>query len=103
MKLTSARVRQTLDQFQAQPIPSDHPAVPELNRVFGEHTFFVNEDGLHVVEVAGPLRNGAESGTVVKLARWKDEERTRLAPQTPEPIDVVVILEPDGKASGTES
>ena len=40
MKLTTAHVERTLHQFQAQAIPDSHPSIPELNRVFGERTFF---------------------------------------------------------------
>jgi hypothetical protein len=50
MKLNSAQVEQTLSQFEAQVIPDDHPMVPELNESFGDHTFFLNIDGLNVVE-----------------------------------------------------
>ena len=42
MKLTSTQIEQTLDQFEAEPIPENHPMVPQLNEVFGEHTYFVN-------------------------------------------------------------
>ena len=42
MKLTSTQIEQTLGQFEAEPIPEDHPMVPQLNEVFGEHTYFVN-------------------------------------------------------------
>ena len=45
MKLTSTQIEQTLGQFKAEPIPEDHPMVPQLNEVFGEHTYFVNSDG----------------------------------------------------------
>jgi len=50
MKLNSAQVEQTLNQLDAQAIPEDHPMVPKLNELFGDHTFFLNNDGLNVVE-----------------------------------------------------
>ena len=50
MKLTTEMVSQTLTQFEAQPIPEHHPAVPELNKIFGDHTFFLDGDGLSIVE-----------------------------------------------------
>jgi hypothetical protein len=43
MKLTSAQVERTLGQFEAQAIPDDHPVVPQLNDLFGEHTFFLEQ------------------------------------------------------------
>jgi hypothetical protein len=95
MKLTSARVERTLSQFGAQAIPDNHPAVPQLNEIFGDHTFFLAGDGLHIVEPAGVRQGGVEAGKVVKLASWKDESRTSLAPHQPEQTDVVVVLGAD--------
>lgn len=96
MKLSSPRLEKTLDQFQAQALPENHPALPELNRLFGEHTFFLDESGLHIVEPAEPTEDGVEAGQVVKIARWEDTNRTRLAAQRPEPTDLTVELGPDG-------
>src|SRR6185437_9535582 len=95
MKLSSARVQQTLTQFEAQPIPDDHPAVSQLSQVFGDHTFFLDGDGLSIVEPAEPVEAGAQTAKVVKLASWKDAERTSLTPHNPEPTDVVIALGSD--------
>jgi len=97
MKLSSALVERTLSQFEAQAIPENHPAVPQLNSAFGEHTFFLDDNGLNIVETA-ESEEGARAGKVVKLASWKDANRTSLAPHEPEPTDVVVELEGDGAA-----
>ena len=48
MKLNAAQVERTLKQFDAQALPDDHPVVPELNSLFGDHTFFLDSDGLNV-------------------------------------------------------
>jgi hypothetical protein len=96
MKLSSSQVERTLHQFQAQALPDSHPSVAELNRVFGDHTFFLDESGLHIVEPAVPDEDESEAGQVVKLASWQDENRTRLTAHKPEPSDVVVELGPDG-------
>jgi hypothetical protein len=93
MKLNSAQVEQTLTQFEAQVIPEDHPLVPKLNELFGDHTFFLDGDGLNVVELIKSTHAGAPAGTVVNLANWSDAELTSLAPHEPEPTGVVVILE----------
>ena len=55
MKLSSSQVERTLHQLEAQALPDNHPSVPELNRVFGEHTFFLDGSGLHIVEPAVPI------------------------------------------------
>jgi hypothetical protein len=93
MKLSSAEVALTLTQFEAQVIPDDHPLVPKLNELFGDHTFFLNGDGLNVVELNESARAGGPTGTVVNLANWGDTRLTSLSPHEPEPTEVVVILE----------
>lgn len=101
MKLSTPLVQSTLRQLEgqrpfedAQAIPDDHPAVPQLTQVFGEHTFFVDSGGLHIVEPAGDAgeAEGGKRGQMVKLAGWDDETHTQLAIQEPEPTDVVVRL-----------
>jgi hypothetical protein len=93
MKLNSAQVEQTLTQFEAQVIPDDHPLVPKLNELFGDHTFFLDGNGLNVVERNESTHAGAPAGTVVNLANWSDAHLTNLAPHEPEPTDIIVILE----------
>ena len=50
MKLTSAQIERTLSQFEAQAIPESHPVLTPLNELFGDHTFFIDSDGLSIVE-----------------------------------------------------
>jgi hypothetical protein len=93
MKLTSALVDRTLDQFEAQAIPENHPVVHQLNSLFGDHTFFLNGRGLNIVEPTGTTESGAQTATVIKLAGWNDADRTSLIPHAPEPTDVVIVLD----------
>ncbi len=92
MKLDDQGVERTLSKFEAQKIPDDHPAVPQLRELFGEHTFFIDGAGLHIVEPAASDDGGKETGKVVRLASWSDANRTSLYPHAPEPTDVVVEL-----------
>jgi hypothetical protein len=50
MKLNAAQLERTLGQIEARPIPDDHPLIPQLNDLFGEHTFFLDRRGLNIVE-----------------------------------------------------
>src|SRR5258708_24015034 len=93
MKLSSAEVELSLHQFEAQVIPDDHRLVPKLNELFGDHTFFLNGDGLNVVELSESTRAGVPMGTVVNLANWGDTRLTSLSAHEPEATDIVVILE----------
>jgi hypothetical protein len=72
MKLNSAQLKQTLAQFEAQPIPDDHPLLPKLNEMFGHHTFFLDAHGLNVVEPMEEAVDGARAGTIVNVANWSD-------------------------------
>jgi hypothetical protein len=92
MKLSSEAVEQTLTQFEAEPLPDNHPAVAQLNQIFGDHTYFLDGTGLHIVELTEATDSGSQQGVVVKLASWSDESRTSLAPHPPEPTDVVIEL-----------
>jgi hypothetical protein len=94
MKLTSAQVERTLGQIQAEAIPENHPVVPQLNNLFGEHTFFLDSNGLNIVEPAEGGRAGLQSAKVVNLANWSDGASSGLEPHEPEPTDVVIMLGP---------
>jgi hypothetical protein len=93
MKLNSAQIEQTLTQMNAEAIPPDHPVVPQLERLFGDHTYFLDSSGLSIVE---PVENEADKGpmgVVVSLANWTDSKAPKLAPHEPESTDLVVVLE----------
>ena len=92
MKLTSTQIEQTLGQFEAEPIPEDHPMVPQLNEVFGEHTYFVNSDGLIILEPAGSGLAGVQSAKVVNLGEWSDDAPSTLELHEPETTDLVVTF-----------
>ena len=95
MKLTSVQVTQTLNQFPAQVIPDDHPLVPQLSNLFGDHTFFLDNDGLSIVEPAAEaVSAGKQTARVVNVANW-NADLTGLAPHEPEPTEAVVRLAPD--------
>ena len=38
MKLNSAQVQRTLDQFEARVIPDEDPVIAQLNKLFGERS-----------------------------------------------------------------
>jgi|SRR5689334_577988 hypothetical protein len=100
MKLSAAQIRQTQPQIGAEPIPDNHPAVEQLREVFGNHTFFLDRNGLNIVETGEPAGAGGLAN-VVNLASWANEERTTLATHQPEVTDMVVEIgpdEPDGSA-----
>jgi hypothetical protein len=94
MKLTSAQVERTLSQLaEGQAIPDSHPVVPQLNELFGDHTFFLDSNGLNIVEpTVEATRAGTQAARVVNLANWTDADLTHLAPHEPKPTDAIIEL-----------
>jgi len=67
---------------------------PRLETRFGHHTFFLDAQGLNIVE---PSAADDRMGNVVNLASWTDDKRTVLAPHPPEATPVVVDLGASGE------
>jgi hypothetical protein len=91
MKLTSAQLEKALTQLGAQALPDNHPAVPQLTDLFGDHTFLLDNSGLNIVE---PAAEAPQTARVVNVANWTDENLTKLAPHEPEPTDAIIELDP---------
>jgi len=93
MKLNTTQIDQTLTQFSAEPIPADHPAVARLESVFGEHTFFLDGNGLNIVEPLEKDEADGPSCVVLNVASWADASGQALQPHEPESTDQTVFLE----------
>jgi hypothetical protein len=98
MKLSAAQTRRVQDQIGAQAVPDRHAISPDLQRAFGDHTFFLDAAGLNIVE-ASPT--DSHVGNVVKVARWADAEHTQLKIETPEPMPVEVELGSENEDTGS--
>lgn len=98
MKMNSAQIEQTLhrlnaEELNAEAIPAGHPMMSQLERLFGDHTYFLGSNGLNIVE---PVEtNDGRLCVVVNLANWADSDATSLQPHPPEPTDLVVDLRAD--------
>jgi hypothetical protein len=95
MKLAAALVERTLRRFEAEVLPDDHPAVLQLSELFGDHTFFLDDSGLSILEPAEPTAAGSPAGKVVKLGCWADPDQTKVTTHDPEPTDLVIPLGSD--------
>ena len=94
MQLTPAQVKRTLAQFQAQEVPADHTAMAQLTRLFGEHTFFLDSNGLNILEPLDPDEpTQAQRCQVVCVADWNDADPPSLEPHEPVPTELVIQLE----------
>ena len=95
MKLNSAQIEQTLHQLDAEAIPAEHPMMTQLERLYGEHTYFLAGNGLNIVEPVEAEENAAQRGVVVNLASWADSSAESLRPHAPQATELVVDLETD--------
>jgi hypothetical protein len=91
MKLNSMQIEQTLRQLEARVLSDDHPAVAEFSNLFGDHTFFLDANGLSVLEAIERPKMEVHSGEVVSLADWSDAMLTHLTTHAPEPTGVVIL------------
>ena len=97
MKMNTAQIEQALNQFQAEPIPMEHPMMPQLERLFGEHTYFLDGNGLNIIEPVETEKSDGTRGVVVNLASWADAKAESLQPHRPESTDLVVDLGTDSR------
>jgi hypothetical protein len=92
MKLNATQVKQTLTQMDAHVLPDNHPVVTQLTSMFGDHTFFLDDRGLNVLEPAEAPEQGTETGEVLNLADWTDASLTSLTPHEPESTGTIVVF-----------
>ena len=81
-----------LNSAQADVIPDENPVIAKLNDLFGEHTFFLDQHGLNIVEPVEAAEPSAECARVVKLANWSNDSRSDLKLHEPAETDIVVTL-----------
>jgi hypothetical protein len=92
MRLSNAQVRDVLGQLDdAMVVPPENPALQQLESVFGFHTFFLRQSGLHVVERGETPAPSSEAAFMVRVADWADAGHTRLAPSRPQVAKAVDI------------
>ena len=93
MTLTTPWVEQIQIQYDVQALPDDHPLTGKLRELFGVHTFFAGEEGLHIVERIEPLLVETGAREIIRLANWNDETCSELFAHEPEMIGVVIRVD----------
>jgi len=91
MKLSDDQVKAVEENTGLKPIPPDNPAIERLQESFGDHTFYVDDRGLYVLETAEDEAEG-DQATAVQVASWTDENMTTLQAHEPQATDVVLSL-----------
>ena len=99
MKLSAQQIEKVRDQLSLDPFPDDD--AEELRNAFGDHTFYLDSNGLYIWEPVVSGQMGGQFANAVMVASWTDDKRTDLASQDPQPTDVVINFaadEPDPAA-----
>lgn len=103
MKLTADQIQVVQERVGVDPVDPDDPAVETLSENFGDHTFYVGQEGLFVWEAVEGAE-GAEPAVLVHIAEWSEERDDALVSKEPQATDLVVDLAggpaPDGEAAG---
>ncbi|TGY87579.1 hypothetical protein E5163_14175 [Marinicauda algicola] len=87
MKLTEAQAERIKSQFGAEPLPHDEPALDPIKDAFGEHTFYLDANGLVIFE---PVEDQPDAARAVVVAVWTDEKKEQLAGIQPQVTQTVV-------------
>lgn len=89
MKLSELQTRQVEEHTGADAIPDDNPTMPALRRSFGDHTFFIDGDGLHIWESVDEDPSDGAKLVGVRIASWSDDEKNSLVAHDPAPSHVL--------------
>lgn len=101
MILSPTQVEAAKAAIGVDPVPADHPAMPQLQQAFGEHTFYLDANGLLVFEPAEEQAEAQDAARLYLVAAWADENKQQLSPVEPHPTNVVVDLALQGNGSGS--
>ena len=100
MKLNAAQVQQVEEQTGLEVVPESNPVTGKLEEVLGEHSFFLDSEGLSIVEPKEPT--DSSGCVVVKLASWR-EDRTQLQTHSPKVLGTTINLAEASSAGGEGS
>lgn len=97
MKLDEQQLAVVESQTGAKPLPTDDPAVEQLTGHFGQHSFFLDPNGLYIFEGVDlpEAEPGAQPAVLIQIAEWMDEEKSSISPIEPTPADLVLDLAQD--------
>ena len=95
MRLSELQTQRVQEHTGASVVPDDNPSMPALKQNFGDHTFFLDAEGLHIWESLedDPSEKGKLVG--VRIASWSNDEKTSLVPHEPAPSQVLEAPETD--------
>ena len=93
MKISDQEIKEIHAKLGIHPLPDDYADLANLRKIFGDQTFYMTADGLHIWEYAEVA--GAEGQVMIalKVASWANGGKTDLSIHKPQLTDVIVKLE----------
>lgn len=89
MRLSELQLQRVQEHTGASVVPDDNPSMPALKQNFGDHTFFLDGDGLHIWETVEVEPDESSKLVGVRIASWSNDEKTSLVPHEPAPSQVL--------------
>lgn len=92
MKLTTEQIATIEKQTGALPIPDDNEANTALVEIFGDNTYYADQNGLCVLEpteVDDGTKNLVE---VIQIAEWANDAKDELQPMDPQQTGAILNL-----------
>jgi hypothetical protein len=89
MRLSELQTQRVQEQTGASVVPEDNPSMPALKQNFGDHTFFLDADGLHIWETLAEAPDEKGKLVGVRIASWSSDEKKSLVPHEPAPSQVL--------------
>ena len=89
MQLTDTQIKTVEKKTDLMAIKKDNSALGKLEEAFGEHTYFMNEDGLFVFMRAEETDTTAH---LLAFAMWDEEDKNKLL-QLAEPMSAGISLD----------
>lgn len=79
MKLSSAQIAAVEQATGANPLPDEEPARAKLAEALGDHTFYVDQQGLVILESPEAAATPEDTLEIVRVGRWVEGKEQQLA------------------------
>jgi hypothetical protein len=91
MKLNDEQISQVQEQTGATPISDANPALEQIKSQFGDHTFYLSDQGLIVWE---PVDDDAQPLDIaaIQVAAWSDEDKNSMTVHEPRATSLILRL-----------
>lgn len=95
MLLTAAAMNTVEEELGINPLETTNPAIESLKKTFGDHTFYVGQEGLFVFEPDDSDDAPKKKGQTIRLtliAGWTDANRKAVGKVEPQPTEMTVTI-----------